>query len=53
MLAHSDLTEAALGMSLGYFITDIGVITYHFPEMVGPELVSLANAQSAWSSLHI
>ena len=34
MLAHSDLTEAALGMSLGYFLTDIAVIVYHFPDMV-------------------
>ena len=34
MVAHSDLTEAALGMSLGYFLTDIAVIMYHFPDMV-------------------
>jgi hypothetical protein len=34
MVAHSDVTEAALGMSLGYFLTDIAVIMYHFPDMV-------------------
>ena len=34
MVAHSALTEAALGMSLGYFFTDIAVIVYHFPDMV-------------------
>ena len=34
MLARSDLTEAALGMSLGYFTADIAVIYSHFPAMV-------------------
>lgn len=34
MLAQSDLTEAALGMSLGYFAADITVIASHFPAMV-------------------
>lgn len=34
MVAHSDLTETALGMSLGYFLTDIAVIICHFPDMV-------------------
>lgn len=35
MLAQSDLTQAALGMSLGYFAADIAVIVSHFPAMVG------------------
>lgn len=35
MLAQSDLTQAALGMSLGYFAADIAVIASHFPAMVG------------------
>jgi hypothetical protein len=53
MLAHSDLTEAALGMSLGYFLTDIAVIVYHFPDMGGYDMIAhhIAATLSIWLAI--
>jgi hypothetical protein len=53
MLAQSDLTEAALGMSLGYFTADILVIASHFPAMGGWEMVChhIAATTSIWTAL--
>lgn len=53
MRARSDVTEAALSMSFGYFAADIGVIISHFPSMGGWEMLShhIAAIASLWVAL--
>lgn len=37
---HTQVSNAALGLSVGYFVLDIGLIVRHFPWMGGPEMLT-------------
>lgn len=37
---HTQISSAALGLSVGYFILDIALIVRHFPWMGGPEMLT-------------